>query len=200
MFSSVARSRRSTTWASVSAITQDRVIREGFYDPASAYQHTVPGIVVDLALSDLDDRSTAACVTRTDAVAAVIGNLAVPYASDRYTSCGVGENSVSCIGSEDRAVNGTLRSRSCVKSICVTGEPAIVNGVLDRTTRTEEVNSVEGVVSDDAISDMQIQVVGFVDSNSITGIKAEDHAVFHINGLGLEYVDPVNAVTESVNR
>ena len=84
-------------------------------------------------------------------------------------------------------------------AIGITGEPAIVNRVLNQTARTEQVYSVVGVVSDDAVSDMQIQVVGFIDSNSITGTKAEDHAVFHVNGLGLEDVYSVYAVTESVN-
>ena len=63
----------------------------------------------------------------------------------------------------------------------------------------DRVYSVVGIVSDDGVPDMQVQVTGFVNSNSITSTEPEDHAVFHVNGLGLEDVYSVYAVTEPVN-
>src|SRR5689334_410674 len=61
------------------------------------------------------------------------------------------------------------------------------------------VYSVVGVVSDDGVGDMQVQVTGFVHRNSVTRTEPEDYAVLHVNGLGLQYVYTVDAITESVN-
>src|ERR1044072_1968409 len=77
----------------------------------------------------------------------------------------------------------------------------MVKGGFDaQTGRTRnDVYAVIGIVSDDGVGDVQVQVTGFVNGNTVTGIEPEDDAVLHVNGLGLEDVYSAYAITESVN-
>src|SRR6185436_2037963 len=61
------------------------------------------------------------------------------------------------------------------------------------------IDAVQRVVSDDRVSDIQIQIVGLIDGDSVSGIEPEDHTVFHVNGLGLKDVYSVYPVAESVD-
>jgi hypothetical protein len=76
------------TWTAVGTITSDRVVREGLNNATRTYQHTVTGVVVNLALSDLNTRRSTASITSPHAIPTIGGNKAVPD-----SDCGHGTSS-----------------------------------------------------------------------------------------------------------
>src|ERR1043165_828452 len=92
----ITRSNTRTTRTPVSAVTNDRVVREGVHHTARADQHTVAGVAVDHVLVDGGARgANVAGVTRTHTVRAVQRDLTIPNEYVREVrSCRVGENTV----------------------------------------------------------------------------------------------------------
>jgi hypothetical protein len=69
-----------------------------------------------------------------------------------------------------------------------------------RSSTGNRIDAIEGVVSDNSVSDIELQIVSFIYGDAIARAEPEDHAVFYVNCLGLENVYSIYAVTESVDR
>lgn len=107
--SSVARSSGRAADASISSVTQDRVVGKGFDSTTRTNEcTTTANVVVDLVLGNLYDRCAGiTSITRPDTIARIVADLAVPNAGDSYSasSQGVYENTVDGVTDQSRAVN-----------------------------------------------------------------------------------------------
>jgi len=194
---------RSTTRTAVDAVACDRVVAERDDDTASADGDTVTDVTVDLVSIDLD----ASCadvtgVAGADATATVVGDLVAPRENtDRISGSRITEDTVRGVVGEhaitrshERAGAGVKTVRAAAQSHVVQSHSYVVCGATG-----DGVDCVKRVVTDDRVPHIQRKIVGFIDRDSVTSIEPEDDAVLHVNGLGLEDVYSVYAITESVN-
>lgn len=132
---SVPRSTRRATRASVGAVALDRVVGERVDYPAGTDERAVAGILVYLVLADFNHRlagiGPCACV---DAVAAVAAYLAGPdarhcEAASRGCVC---QNAVAGVEAEDAVACGALGGRLHVQAIAALQEGAALNREFGR--------------------------------------------------------------------
>src|SRR5215213_2579252 len=199
----ITRSDTCTTRTRVSAVTDNRVVGKGVDHTAGADQHTVAGVAVNHVLVDgRAGNADVSSIARTNTVPAVQGDLTIPNEYVREVSArGVRENAIrSVVGKHGMACRYS-RTRSGVQAVAVAGQPHVLERNLDFVRRSagKRVDSIKCTIPDDAVSHVQIQIVRFIDGDAITGIEPEDDAVFYVNGLGLEDVYSIYAITEPVN-
>src|ERR1700692_3369030 len=67
-----------------------------------------------------------------------------------------------------------------------------------RSDGGEHIDRVSRVISDDSVSYVQVKAIGVSRVNAIS-CKPEDHAIFDVDGLGLEKVYSLNAIAGAIN-
>jgi hypothetical protein len=87
-----------------------------------------------------------------------------------------------------------------VKAVRVAIERDFVQSDICSTgSRGYDIDSVTGVVTNDSVSDVELQAIVVSRGNAISG-KAEDNAILDVYRFGLKNVYPSNPVAEAINR
>src|SRR5215213_9289743 len=191
---------RRAARTSIDRITRDRVVSERDDDTVGADSDTVTSVAINLVLVELDRRR--ACVTGTDAAGAVERDLVVPCENtDRVSRDSISEDTVARVVGEHAITCSHKGAVASVKTVCTSAQSHVVQSDSHavRQAAGSRIDCVKRVVTYDGVPHIQRKIVGLINGDAVSGIEPEDHAVFHVNGLGLEDVYSVDAITESVN-
>ena len=70
---------------------------------------------------------------------------------------------------------------------------------VDVSAGTSGIDAIECVVSNNRVPDVQVEAAGFVNGNPVAGVEPEDYAIFDVHCFGLQDVDAIYPVTETVD-
>src|SRR6185369_7938344 len=160
-------------------------------------------VAIDLVSIELDTTCASVTgVTGTDATATVVRDLVVPRKNtDCVSRNSIREDTVAGVVGEHAITCSHERAVASVKTVCTAAQSHVVQSDSHavRQAAGSRVDCVKCVVTYDGVPHIQRKIIGFIHRDPVSCIEPEDHAVFHVNGLGLEDVYSVYAITEPVN-